>query len=58
MASAAEAIPEPISIVRCRELLGDEAETLSDDEVRDAARHAEAMARILIALALRDGRIH
>jgi hypothetical protein len=35
-----------------------QAETLSDDEVRDAARHAEAMARILIALALRDGRIH
>jgi hypothetical protein len=54
----AEAIPEPISIVRCRELLGDEAETLSDDQVRDVARHAEAMARILIALTLRDGRIH
>ena len=29
----AEAIPEPISIVRCRELLGDEADALSDDEV-------------------------
>ena len=54
----AEAIPEPISIVRCRELLGDEAETLSDDQVRGVARHAEAMARILIALALQDGRIH
>ena len=25
--------PEPIAIVRCRDLLGDEAETLSDDEV-------------------------
>jgi hypothetical protein len=54
----AEAIPEPMSIVRCRELLGDEAETLTDDEVRDVARHAEAMAHVLIALALQDGRIH
>ncbi len=54
----AEAIPEPISIVRCRELLGDQAEALSDDEVLDVARHAEAMAHVLIALALQDGRIH
>ena len=54
----ADVTPEPMSIIRCRELLGDEAAALSDDEVRDVARHAEAMARILIALALRDGRIH
>ena len=54
----AEAIPEPISIVRCRELLGDGAEALSDGEVLDVARHAEAMAHVLVALALRDGRIH
>ena len=54
----AEAIPESIAIVWCRELLGDEAETLTDDEVRDVARHAEAMACILIALALPNGRIH
>jgi hypothetical protein len=54
----AEAIPEPISIVRCRELLGDEAEALSDDEVLDVARHAEAIAQVLIALALQDGRVH
>ena len=54
----AEAIPEPISIVRCRELLGDEAEALSDDEVLDVARHAEAIAHVLIALALQDGRVH
>ena len=50
--------PEPISIARCRELLGDEADALSDDEVLDVARHAEAMAHMLIALALQDGRIH
>jgi hypothetical protein len=54
----AEVVPEPISIARCRELLGDEADGLNDDEVRDVARHAEAMARVLIALALQDGRIH
>ena len=54
----ADITPEPITLSRCRELLGDEADALSDDEVRDVARHAEAMARILIALALRDGRIH
>jgi hypothetical protein len=53
-----ESAPEPISIVRCRELLGDEAETLSDDEVREVARHADAMARLLIVMATRDVRIH
>ena len=58
MDERAEAIPEPISIVPCRELLGDEAETLTDDEVLDVARHAEAMAHVLFALALQDGRIH
>lgn len=54
----AEVIPEPISIVRCRELLGDDAETLSDNEVLDVTRHADAMARVLIALVLKDGGIH
>jgi hypothetical protein len=54
----ADITPEPITISRCREVLGDEAEALPDDEVRDVARHAEAMAHILIALALQEGRIH
>ena len=54
----AEAIPEPISIARCRELLGDEADALADDDVLEIARHAEAMAHMLIVLALQDGRIH
>lgn len=49
---------EPISIVKCRELLGDEADALSDDEILVVARHAEALAHIVIALALQDGRIH
>ena len=50
--------PEPISVARCRELLGDDADTLSDEEVLVVARHAEALAHIVIALALQDGRIH
>jgi hypothetical protein len=54
----AEVIPEQISIERCRELLGDEADALTDDEVIDIARHAEAMAHILIDLAVQDRRIH
>jgi hypothetical protein len=53
-----ELAPEPILIVRCRELLGDEAEALSDDEVFEVARHADAVAHLVIVLALQDGRIH
>ncbi len=53
-----ELVPESISIPRCRELLGEEADALTDEEVRDVARHAEAMARVLIALALQDGGNH
>ena len=54
----AEHTPEPQSIVRYRELLGDGADALTDDEVQDVVRHAEAMAHLLIALALQHGRIH
>ena len=54
----AEPEPEPISIARCRELLGDVAEIMSDDEVVAVARHAEALAHILIGVALKDGRVH
>ena len=50
--------PEPISIARCRELLGDDADTLSDDEVLVVARHAESLAHVVIDLALQDVRIH
>lgn len=53
----AEYTPEPISVARCRDMLGDEADALTDDEVIDIARHAEAMAHVLIAMALQDGRI-
>jgi hypothetical protein len=50
--------PEPISIAHCRELLGDDAETMSDDEVVAVARHAETLAYILIVVALQDIRVH
>ena len=53
-----ESLPEPISVLRCRELLGDEADTLSDDEVREVARHADAMARLLVRVATDDVRVH
>ena len=54
----AESEPEPISISRCRELLGDDAEMMSDEEVVAVARHADALARVLIVVALQDGRVH
>jgi hypothetical protein len=50
--------PEPISIARCRELLGDDAEMMSDEEVVAVARHAETLAHILIVVAVQDGRVH
>ncbi len=52
----AEQEPEPISVARCRELLGDEADTLSDEEVLAVARHAESLAHVVIELALQDVR--
>jgi hypothetical protein len=37
---------EQISIDRCRELLGDEAVGLSDDEIDQMRRHAETGAEV------------
>ena len=54
----AEQEPEPISIARCRELLGDDAEMMSDEDVVAVARHAETLAYILIVVALQDIRVH
>jgi len=54
----AEQEPEPISVARCRELLGDDADTMSDEEVLAVARHAETLAHILITVALQDVRVH
>jgi len=50
--------PEPISVARCRELLGNEADRLSDEEVLIVARHAESLAHVVIDLALQNVRIH
>jgi hypothetical protein len=37
-----------VSLARCRELLGEEAEGLSEDELDRARRHAAAMAHVLV----------
>jgi hypothetical protein len=54
----AEQEPEPILIARGRELLGDDADVMSDEEVLAVARHAETLAHILIAVGLQDVRVH
>ena len=46
---------EAIAIARCRELLGDEAEGLSDHEVDLIRQHAAAMAHILVEIFLERG---
>jgi hypothetical protein len=46
----AQDIPEPISIALCRELLGEEAESMTDREVALIRRHAETMACIVVAM--------
>jgi hypothetical protein len=48
---------EPISIARCRELLGDEAKSMTDQDIEDIRRHAETMACIVIELYLEHARI-
>ena len=42
--------PEPISIARCRELLGEEAASLTDHEVALIRRHAATMACIVVEM--------
>ena len=54
----AEQEPEPISIAGCRELLGDDADMMSDEEVLAVARHAESLAHVVIELAMRDVCVH
>ena len=49
--------PEPIPIARCRELLGDEAEALTDHEIALIRRHAETMARMVVEMYLEHPRI-
>jgi hypothetical protein len=42
--------PEPISIARSRKLLGEEAESMTDQEVELIRRHAETMACIVVEM--------
>ena len=42
--------PDPFSIARCRELLGDEADTLTDQDVELIRRHAEMMAQVVVQM--------
>ena len=49
--------PEPISIARCRELLGDEADTLTDQDIKMIRRHAETMAQIVVQMFVERRRI-
>jgi hypothetical protein len=46
-----------IPIARCRELLGDEAEALTDQEVSLIRRHAETMAWMVVEMYLEHSRI-
>jgi len=41
---------EPISIARCRELLGEDAESMTDQDIEDIRRHAETMAGIMVEM--------
>jgi hypothetical protein len=43
-----------IPLARCRELLGDEAAGLSDEDLNRVRRHAAAMAHVLILSVLED----
>ena len=42
--------PEPISIARCRELLGEDAESMTDQGVEEIRQHAETMACIVVEM--------
>ena len=49
---AEDVASDSISIARCRELLGDEAEGLSDEEVDLIRRHAASMAQVIVEMFL------
>ncbi len=47
-----ETSSEPISINRCRELLGPEGDGLSDSDVDRIRRHADLMAHVIVEISL------
>lgn len=51
---AEDMISDSISIARCRELLGDEADGLSDHEVDAIRQHADAMAHVVVEIFLEN----
>jgi hypothetical protein len=51
-ADAADMDFDSAAIVRCRELLGDEADGLSDRDVDQIRQHAETMARVVVEVFL------
>jgi len=42
--------PESISVERCRELIGEDAESMTDQDVEEIRRHAETMACIVVEM--------
>ena len=52
--SAAHLTADEITLDRCRELLGDEAIGLSDEQVDQIRRHAETMAHVVVEAFLED----
>ena len=44
-----------VSLAKCRELLGDEAAGVSDEDLDLVRRHAAAMAHVLLLAILEDG---
>jgi hypothetical protein len=49
-----QALPVPID--RCRELLGDMADSLTDEDLDEVREHAALMARLLIGIYLHRAR--
>jgi hypothetical protein len=49
---AEDAFPEPDVVARCRELLGEEADSLSDHDIDRIRQHADAMARVIVEMFL------
>ena len=49
-----DVISDPMSIARCRELLGEEANGLSDREVDHIRQHADALAHVIIDMYLEE----
>ena len=53
-ANPADARPDSISIARWRELLGDEGDALSDQNVDLIRQHADALGRVLVEIFLEN----